>query len=174
VAFPIAYQVALKMLGSPADAEDVAQETWMAVERALSRSDAELIHQYDAWVRRIAINRAINSYKSKWSRVLRTGSEISDVEPRSAGLGPEEEFQRIEYEERLAQALDELPEPFRGAFLLHYQGHSYEEIAQLQNCPLGTVKARLFRARERLSSVLKQTELSRIEELSTPSEGADE
>lgn len=159
VVYRVAIEAVRPMLRSQADAEDIAHETWLAVERALSAaSDDEDIRNFEAWVRRIAVNRAINLYKSRWSRVLR--SQVTADEPLGSAMadetqrGPEAFAELRQYEARLAEAVDALAEPFRRAFVLYYRGHSYEEIAQLLESPVGTIKARVFRAREKLADVL--------------------
>lgn len=161
--YRVVYRVAVEsvrpMLKSDADAEDVAHETWIAVERALERakdSGGTRIRNFEAWVRRIAVNRAINLYKSRWKRVLRSQPD-PDARPEleSALRSPEEHARLREYEAELAAAVSKIGKPFRKAFALHYRGHSYEEIAEILDRPIGTIKGRVHRARKKIAELVE-------------------
>ncbi len=162
--YPIAYRVALQMLGSAADAEDLVQEVWLAAEAALQRPGQGTVAHFDAWVRRIAVNRAINFYKSKWFRVLRGTVEVGEAAVADGQASPEQMTLNHDAERRLAEALQTLSAPARHAFVLHFRGHTYEEIARLMDCPVGTAKIRVHRAREKLSLRLQEDELPPLED----------
>ena len=134
------------------DAEDLAQETFVRMFRALDRYDPE--RPFTAWLFTIATRLAIDHLRRRRVQtvsltVTQPGStEERDIDVEDTGLKPDEVTSNAE-EERIAQDLiDSLPEHYRIVVLLrHQQDLSYEEIAEALNLPLGTVKARIHRAR---------------------------
>jgi RNA polymerase sigma-70 factor (ECF subfamily) len=154
------YSMALRMLRREEDAEDVAQETFIRVFRALDRYDPT--RSFTAWMFTIAarlcidhIRRRRQSPLSLFQRDAETQEERT-IEVADPGPGPDELTSRGE-EERHAKALiDSLPHHYRIVVMLrHQQDLSYQEIAEALKLPLGTVKARIHRARALLKQQLE-------------------
>ena len=134
------------------DAEDLAQETFVRVFRALDRYDLE--RPFSAWIFTIASRLAIDHLRRR--RVQTVSLQVQEpgsheertIDVRDEGPGPEELTSNAEEEKRSKELIDSLPEHYRVVVVLrHQQDLSYEEIAEALNLPLGTVKARIHRAR---------------------------
>jgi RNA polymerase sigma-70 factor (ECF subfamily) len=146
------FSVLMRVVRRAEDAEDLAQETFVRMFRALDRYDPE--RPFTAWLFTIATRLAIDHLRRRRVQtvsltVSQPGStEERDIDVEDPGLKPDEVTSNAE-EERIAQDLiDSLPEHYRIVVLLrHQQDLSYEEIAEALNLPLGTVKARIHRAR---------------------------
>jgi RNA polymerase sigma-70 factor (ECF subfamily) len=149
-----------RLLRDQAEAEDVAQEAFVKAYRALGsfRGDSA----FYTWLYRIAVNTARNSIASRQRRPLDyeadlSESELSAVESRMRhGDTPEAAVLSEEIRETVNRAVGELPEDLRTAIILReVEGLSYEEIAAAMDCPVGTVRSRIFRAREAIDRNLK-------------------
>jgi RNA polymerase sigma-70 factor (ECF subfamily) len=155
----IAYQhrvfgVALRMLGSRAEAEDLAQEVFLRVHGAVAdfRGDAKL----STWLYTIASRLCLNRLASSERRLTREGEETL-TRLASKHPGPAAELERSELETALHRAIAELPEERRIVVVLRdLQGLSYEEIARALELELGTVRSRLHRARLDLKEKLER------------------
>ena len=149
------YLTCLKLMGNEADAGDCAQEALLRAYRAMSgyRSEARL----ETWLYRIAYNVCLDALR----RRKRTAAESLDAlseggfTPRDRGPTP---YAALERKERLAllrRGIDALPEEMRTALLLSQVEHlGYEEIARITQAPVGTVKSRINRARQKLQELL--------------------
>lgn len=132
---------------------DVAQEAFIKAYRAIGRFRGE--SAFYTWLYRIAINTAKNHLVSKSRRPPDTDVEVGDAE-YFEGTGklrdndsPEHELYRSELERTVFKAIEQLPEDLRTAVSLReFDAMSYEEIAEVMQCPVGTVRSRIFRARE--------------------------
>ena len=142
------------------ECQDVAQETFMRAYRALGnfRGDA----QFYTWLHRIAVNTAKNHLVAHNRRPPTDDIDASDAEQYDLGTRlrdtdtPEREAMREELERTVMKAVDALPEELRTAITLReVDGLSYEEIAQKMDCPIGTVRSRIFRAREAIDTELR-------------------
>ena len=136
-----------------AEVHDVSQEAFIKAYRALGsfRGDSA----FYTWIYRIAINTAKNYLVSRGRRPPASDVDIDDAEFYSGADGlrdittPEGEAMRDELEAVVNRAIRDLPEDLRTAVTLReMEGMSYEEIAQVMDCPVGTVRSRIFRARE--------------------------
>ena len=144
----------------PTEALDVAQEAFIKAYRALPRFRGD--SAFYTWLYRIAINTAKNHLVSMGRRPLTDGSDIDDAE-QFEGEGrlreyatPEHEALRDEIQKTVFDAIEALPEDLRTAITLReLEGLSYEEIAQAMECPIGTVRSRIFRAREAIDNKLR-------------------
>lgn len=150
------------------EAQDVAQEAFIRAYRALGafRGDSA----FYTWIYKIAINTAKNHLVSRGRR-----PPIGDIAIEDAVLldgasqlreraTPERELLRQEIEQTVFGTVEELPEELRTAITLReVDGLSYEEIAKAMNCPIGTVRSRIFRAREAIDEKLRPL-LSETEE----------
>lgn len=143
--------------------EDIAQETFIRAYRALAQFRGEA--QFYTWLYRIAVNTAKkalmdlkrnptvseNSFKSG------DDDETSQLENElTSSETPEAVLASKEIAEMVNAAMDALPEELRQAITLReIEGLSYEEIAEVMSCPIGTVRSRIFRAREAISARIK-------------------
>lgn len=143
-----------------AEAEDIAQEAFLKAYRALPafRGDSA----FYTWLYRIAINTAKNSLVSSRRRPVDFDLDLQDPEQhdRQARLKdvdtPEGVMLTEEIRGVVEHALADLPEDLRTAIVLReLEGLSYEEIAEAMDCPVGTVRSRIFRAREAIDKKLK-------------------
>jgi RNA polymerase sigma-70 factor (ECF subfamily) len=146
-----------------AEVEDVAQETFIKAYRALPsfRGDSA----FYTWLYRIGINTAKNFLVTQGRRaptMTSAGFDSEDAENFEEGSQlremntPESELMSKQIAETVNQTLQELPEELRKAITLReIEGISYEEIATIMNCPIGTVRSRIFRAREIIAEKLR-------------------
>jgi RNA polymerase sigma-70 factor (ECF subfamily) len=142
------------------EAQDVAQDTFLRAYRAMGtfRGDA----QFSTWLHRIAVNTAKNHLVAHKRRPPGEDIDIEDAEQFESALRlrdndtPERELMRQEMEQTVMRAVEALPEELRAAITLReVEGLSYEEIAQQMQCPIGTVRSRIFRAREAIDVQLR-------------------
>jgi len=155
----IAYQhrvfgVALRMLGSRAEAEEAAQEVFLRAHRAIAdfRGDAKL----STWLYAIASRLCMNRLASGERRLLREGEETLARIP-SGHASPADELERSERDAALHRAIAELSDERRMVVVLRdLEGLSYEEIASALDLELGTVRSRLHRARMDLKEKLER------------------
>ena len=150
-----------RMVGQRDDALDLTQEIFIKVFQALDRYNAQ--YKFSTWLFRIAGNAAIDHLRKKRPRTVpleasdpNSSRQVSSIEYKSPELDPYADLRNTERGEAISRAIQELPPEFRELITLrHFAGLSYEEIAQVKEMPLGTVKNKLFRARavlkERLS-----------------------
>jgi RNA polymerase sigma-70 factor (ECF subfamily) len=138
---------------------DVVQEAFIKAYRALPKFRGE--SQFYTWLYRIAVNTAKNYLVSRSRRPPGSDVDIDDAEYYSGSeylkdLGtPENQIFRDELESVIVKSIAELPEDLRTAVTLReYEGLSYEEIAEIMECPVGTVRSRIFRARETIDTVV--------------------
>ncbi len=151
--------IAVNVLGQHADAEDVVQETFVRAHRALADFRAE--SAFFTWLYRILLN-VIHSHRSSMQRRGAGRTErVDDLEEQGHFVwvqeyGPEQEVMGEQSLTQIQDALSRLPEEFRQTFLLReMEGMSYEEIALALDCPIGTVRSRIARAREELDRLLR-------------------
>ncbi len=153
------YGTVMRLVRDPDDAADITQEVFMRAWRGIGnfRNDSALF----TWLHRIAVNTVRNFMRSATRRQDRTGLEEARLagEERFADTTRDRPDQALEYkllQETLATALQKLPDEQREALLFRERaGLSYDEISRRQGCPVGTVRSRIFRARNSLLAVLK-------------------
>ena len=143
-----------------AEAQDVAQEAFIKAYRALPnfRGDSA----FYTWIYRIAINTAKNHIVARNRRPPASDVEIEDAEFFDGNDGmhelntPEHNILCAELQDTIEQAFQDLPDDLRTAVTLReIDGLSYEEIAEVMACPVGTVRSRIFRAREAIDKRIK-------------------
>jgi RNA polymerase sigma-70 factor (ECF subfamily) len=149
-----------RFVSDQAEAEDVAQEAFIKAYRALPSFRGE--SAFYTWLYRIAINTAKNALVSNRRRPVDFDLDLQDPEQyeRQARLKegdtPEGLLLTEEIRQTVQAAMAELPEDLRTAIMLReLEGLSYEEIAERMSCPVGTVRSRIFRAREAIDKKLK-------------------
>ncbi len=150
------FNLALRMSGNVADAEDITQEAFVRVHRYLGgfRGRSSL----KTWIYRVAVNSAKNRLRGK-ARMLAAARFDSETElrrlPDRSPL-PERRAIGSDLVGRVREALVRLPLPYRQAVLLRdFQDMSYEEIAEVLGVRMGTVRSRIARGRERLRELLE-------------------
>ena len=157
-------RLAAHMVHDDALAQDVAQETFLRAWRALPQFRGEAL--FSTWLHRIAVNTAKRALMNRSrSPVLteaslqagREDDETSPVERESVSeTTPETELAAREIAAAVQDAVQALPEDLRRAITLReIEGLSYEDIAETMNCPIGTVRSRIFRAREAISARIR-------------------
>ncbi len=145
---------------SPDEAQDVAQEAFIKAYRAIHRFRGD--SAFYTWVYRIAINTAKN-YLVAASRRPPTGDiDAQEAEQYEGASGlkeydtPEHLVLRDEIKAAIDSAIDDLPEDLKTAISLReLEGMSYEDIATTMECPIGTVRSRIFRARDAIDTKLR-------------------
>ena len=149
----LAFRVALGVLRNRDDAEDVAQEAFLRAYQSFSRlRDRD---RFRAWLVRITWRLALDRIRSARRREARE-TAVMVQEMNSPERTVEDVRASREFEQRLARALDELPEKLRVVVLLGaIEGHDTREVGRLLDLPEGTVKSRLFHARKRLAEMLQ-------------------
>jgi RNA polymerase sigma-70 factor (ECF subfamily) len=150
-----------RIIRDPADIEDVAQEAFIKAYRALPGFRGE--SAFYTWLYRIAINTAKNHFAAQ----SRRGSTQSTADPEDAEnfddalalrdvATPDAVLLSKQVGEAVNQAIERLPEDLKTAIVLReLEGMSYDEIAAAMNCPVGTVRSRIFRAREAIAADLR-------------------
>lgn len=143
------------------EVQDVAQEAFIKAYRALPRFRGD--SAFYTWLYRIAINTAKNYLVSRSRRPPGKDVEIEDAEYYEGGGSlreidtPESALFGEELKVVVEQAIGGLPEDLRTAITLReFDGLSYEDIADIMDCPVGTVRSRIFRAREAIDSQVTQ------------------
>ena len=151
------YSVALRMVRRSEDAEDLTQETFVRMFRALSRYDPA--RPFGAWLFTIASRLCIDHIRRRKVSPIsltqreRESDEEYEIEVEDPGLKPDEVAAHAEESRRAEDLIDSLPPHYRIVVILrHVQDLSYEEIAEALHLPLGTVKARIHRARALLKA----------------------
>ncbi len=155
------FRLLSRLIRDQAEIEDVAQEAFIKAYRALPNFRGE--SAFYTWLYRIAINTAKNYLVAQGRRApTQTETEIEDAENFEDGeaLRTEDTPDRMLLSKQVAEAvnraIERLPEDLRTAIVLReLEGLSYEEIAVSMNCPIGTVRSRIFRAREAVAEELR-------------------
>ncbi len=144
----------------PDEVQDVVQEAFVKAYRALPRFRGE--SEFYTWLYRIAINTAKNHLVARSRRPPDTDVELDDAEFHEGGAAlkeidtPESHLAQDELRSVIFDAIEALPEDLRTALTLReFDGLSYEEIANVMECPVGTVRSRIFRAREAIDQRMK-------------------
>ena len=149
-----------RFMRNQSDVPDVVQEAFIKAYRALPNFRGE--SAFYTWLYRIAINTAKNHLVSMARKSPVNSIDVQDAEDYGASewlkeyASPEREALASELEATIHQAMGDLPSDLREAITLReIEGLSYEDIAAVMDCPIGTVRSRIFRAREAIDSKLE-------------------
>jgi RNA polymerase sigma-70 factor (ECF subfamily) len=167
-------KLVMRYMRDPADAEDVAQEAFIKAYRALPQFRGD--SAFYTWLYRIAINTAKNAMVSRSRSPIRYDLDLQDPDEshelqarHSDSETPEALLLTEEIQNIVIQAIEALPEDLKTAIeLRELEGLSYEKIAETMGCPVGTVRSRIFRAREAIDRKLAEVfegGLGRAEEI---------
>ena len=142
------------------DALDVSQETFIKAYRALPnfRGDSA----FYTWLYRIAVNTAKNHLTVQSRKITKSDYDVAEIEQIEGNMSlteqttPESLLAKDELQETILKTIENLPEDLKSAIMLReIEGLSYEGIAEVMECPVGTVRSRIFRAREMIDSKIK-------------------
>ncbi len=154
------YKIVARLVKDPNETMDVCQEVFIKAFRALKKFRGD--SSFYTWLYRIAINTSKNYLISQGHRLPSIGFEIIDMERFSAKNGPKENgtpehiLMRDEIEHLVYDTIDHLPQDLRTAIILReIDGLSYDEIANIMHCPVGTVRSRIFRARAAIDKTVQ-------------------
>jgi len=154
------YNLLFKMVRNKEETEDLVQEAFMKAFKALPSFNEE--YAFSTWLYKIAINNCIDHMRKKKLKTYSINKPVQskdgelDREFPDTSMSPDKSILSEERSNIIESAIDELPENYKTAIIMrHSEEKSYEEISQILNIPLGTVKARIFRAREMLKKKLK-------------------
>lgn len=151
------FNVAYKFVGKHDEAEDLAQDIFLKIFRALSTFDRRA--NFQTWIISISRNLCIDHYRSvrKERQTIARDVDSSDLQPATAERGPYQVAEHQDLRAQLRQALETLPVTLRTAVVLRdLQELSYQEIADRLGLPEGTVKSRINRGRIELAHQLKR------------------
>lgn len=154
------YNLCYRMTRNPEDARDLGQEVFIKVFSLLDRFDEN--YAFSSWLFRIATNHCIDHLRRNRLRFLSLDGGVGqdgeeyEIQLPSGGPEPDTVLQRKEALARLDEVIGQLPPHYRAITLLrHDQQLSYDEIAEVLHLPLGTVKARIHRARNLIQQMLR-------------------
>ena len=154
------FHIVNKIVRNDEVANDLVQETFMKAFSALASYRSE--YRFSTWLYKIAANSSIDFLRKKriqalsLDRPLETQDGSVEIEVADYSYNPERDLERKERSFSIEEAIDSLPKNYRDVIVYrHKEDKSYEEIADLLGIPVGTVKARIFRARELLKKKLR-------------------
>ena len=156
------YQTIFAMVGDSDDADDLTQESFIKAYRSLGRFKGQ--SRFYTWIYRIAVNQTLDWMKAK-KRRRDVPLEYAEGDRAGRVEGTDNGVYRRELNQHLEAALESLTPEYRATVVLReIDGRTYEEIAELLTCSVGTVKSRLFRARGQLRTLLEDvySEVSRV------------
>lgn len=155
------FNIALRIVGNYDDASDLAQEVLIRVYKSISAFKEQ--SSFSTWIYRITTNACLDEIRKRKNRKIISLDEeikVDDGEMKRQIVSdeplPEDTAEKRELKKMVNDAISRLSEEHRMAIVLRdIQGFSYEEIARMINCPEGTVKSRISRARQSLKNVLQ-------------------
>lgn len=147
-------------ISDASEVQDVTQEAFIKAYRALARFRGD--SSFYTWLYRIAVNTAKNHLVAKNRRLQEADVDVHDADYLDAistvkdVASPERNIQSDQIEVAIYETIKKLPYELKTAVMLReFDGMSYEEIARVMDCPIGTVRSRIFRAREAIDRVLQ-------------------
>jgi len=153
-------KLVMRFVRDPVEAQDVSQEAFIKAYRALPKFRGD--SAFYTWLYRIAINTAKNHLVAQGRRPPNDDIDATEAEQYEGAMAlkehatPEHMLLKDELQNTVFKAIEDLPEDLRTAITLReIEGLSYDEIAQAMNCPVGTVRSRIFRAREAIDNRIR-------------------
>lgn len=154
------YGLAYHFLRNREEAWDISQEVFIKTHRSLARFRGE--SSFKTWLMRITANQCKDYLKKRRLDAVPFNEAVETHDAPTGVLGPDASVEAHELGDAIKQALDALPFKHRTAFVLReFDGLSYEEMAQVMECNIGTVMSRLHHARKKLQNSLKRMGFSR-------------
>ncbi|WFD09280.1 RNA polymerase sigma factor [Tepidibacter hydrothermalis] len=152
-----AYNIALGIVKNPDDAMDMSQEALIKVYRYIKNFNQK--SSFSTWLYRIVMNTCLDYIKkNEKNKIVPINEEIINNEDSCMGSNPEQILDKKIETQQIRDAIDKLSPIQKNAIILRdIQGFSYEEIANITECSLGTVKSRIKRGRENLKMILKES-----------------
>ena len=157
------YNLALRMMGDREDALDMSQEAYMRAYRSIGRFEGNC--SFSSWMYTLTRNVCLDELKKKKKFSVSTltdsdeDGEVREREIADERTQPDVVYEKKERAESVRRALDEMGEGQREILLLYdIEGYSYKDIARMLDIDIGTVKSRLFRARDKLRKILAKSE----------------
>ena len=159
------FNIAFRMIGNYDDACEVAQDTFVSAYRSIKQFKG--MSKFSTWLHTIAVNLSKNRRRQLGTRQYHEQFSLNDplateegrinVETASADPDPPERLEQKETQQKIQDCINRLDDEFREVLILRdIQGFSYEEISSMLNIAEGTVKSRLFRAREEIKQLLRK------------------
>ena len=141
------------LLRNQDDAQDIAQEVFLRCWRVQERLTD--VHNLKAWIFRVALNAARDHQRSAWNRRVKTTHGAEFAPPVDESSSPSETLEERETLQRVREALRRLRPEEKEVFLLRQNGDlTYEQIAELRNRPVGTIKTQMRSALQKLRAIL--------------------
>jgi RNA polymerase sigma-70 factor, ECF subfamily len=141
-----------RLTGDEKSVEDIGQDVFLNVYQSLQRFDAYRGTPFSAWLFIIARNRCVSQIRQRRDRTIISIDDIPDIP--APIHSPEKGLIDAERQHALLRSLDQLPEPYKSTILGSLRGDSIEQIASEEGVSSGTVKSRLFRAREKIKLMM--------------------
>ncbi len=155
----LVYWTAYGVVKNQADALDVSQNAFLRVLKHMDKLRAMSDPQLKGWLYRVTVNLCIDDKRKRSRELLSDDGELPDVADYDESVLPEPSAMTASTRETVRAAVDALPRAYREAVLLHYySGLEYAEIASLTGAAEGTIKSRIFRAKAKLCTLLKEGE----------------
>lgn len=163
--YQMIYRLIYQIIKNREETEDLVQDSFMKAFRALPEFDPQ--YAFSTWLYKIAYNTCIDTIRKRKLKIVSLDHPLRESENQSPlssemkneQLSPEETLLFSEKQKHLQKAIEKLPEIYRQVIILRHQEElSYEQISEMLALPVGTIKARIFRAREMLKKALKELE----------------
>ena len=157
------YNLAYRLTSNPERAKDIAQDAFIKAYRSLDKYDPR--YKFSSWLLKTVSNLCIDYHRSKQATtaslevILSTGAESSILRDEGVTASTEEiieeKLESADLRELIREGIELLPIDYKSVVVMrHLQNFSYKEIASILNLPMGTIKARIFRARKMLKNYL--------------------
>jgi len=152
------YSVCYGIVRNREDALDVVQEVFIKIYDAIKKFKGE--SGLYVWIYRIAVNKSLDFYRKKKRKYMIFEKASTDARIHNTQIEkntPQDKALALELKEKVAEAIEQLPEKQKGIIILReIEGLSYQEIAKIMHCSVGTVMSRLFYARKKLAGYLEK------------------
>ena len=159
------YNLALRMLGNPAEAEDASQEAFLRAYSKLRRYDKT--YSFRTWLLSITSNHCIDRLRKrriKWLSLDEPLSTEDSLKMASSSASPELVYENTQRERMVQDLLDTLTPEYRAVVILHYwYGMPYDEIARSLHTTVSAIKSRLYRARRMMAEAAKEKTVNHVE-----------